>query len=48
LKGKFADLLQDIWNVISEEDSDPFVDIIHLEEKVGRRLRENITLKKDI
>lgn len=27
LKGKFTDLLNDIWKVISEEDNDPFVEI---------------------
>jgi len=48
LKGKFSDLLSEIWSKISEEESDPFVEICHLQDVVGRRLKDNITKKKDI
>lgn len=48
LKGKFSDLLSEIWSKISEEESDPFVEICHLTDIVSKRLNDNIVKKKDI
>jgi hypothetical protein len=41
-------LLSDIWKLISEEESDPFVEVSYLQDVVGSRLKDNIGKKRDI
>lgn len=48
LKGKLTDILSDLWKLIVDNESNPFITIDHLENIVGKRIRDNIVKKKEM